>query len=73
MIGKSTKFIVGLIGTALMCIFVIGLAHSISTGFAGFWGGLPFWVIAVSVISMALYDFYEECVAGKTWDHHAHD
>jgi arginine utilization protein RocB len=27
----------GFIGTALLVIFVVGLSHSISTGFAGFW------------------------------------
>ena len=73
MLGKSTKFIVALIGTALMCTFVVGLAYSISTGFAGFWGGLPVSIIVLIVISMAIYDFYEECILGKTWDHHSND
>ena len=62
MLSKTPRFIVALIGTAMMSIFILGLAHSISTGFAGFWGGLPFWVIAVSVLSMAIYDFWDECV-----------
>ncbi len=67
MLGYKTKCAVGLIGTLIVSIFVIGLAHSISTGFAGFWGGLPFWVIVLFVLSLAFYDFYEECVLGKRW------
>lgn len=73
MLSRPIQLIVGLIGMALVCVFVIGLAYSISTGFAGFWGGLPFWIIALFVLSLGLYDFYEECVLGKKWDHHAND
>ena len=62
MLSKSRKFIVALIGTGLVAVFVIGLAHSISTGFAGFWGGLPFWVIIIFVLAMAFYDFWDECI-----------
>ena len=58
----STRLIMGLIGTALVMVFVLGLAYSISTGFAGFWGGLPFWVISLLVLSMAVYDFWDECI-----------
>lgn len=58
----ATRLIVGLIGTALVMLFVLGLAYSISTGFAGFWGGLPFWVISLLVLSMAVYDFWDECI-----------
>ena len=65
MISRAAKIIVGLIATAIMITFIVGLAHSISTGFAGFWGGLPFWVISVSVLSMAVYNFWEECVRKK--------
>ena len=61
----ATRIIVGLLGTLLMTVFIVGLAHSISTGFAGFWGGLPFTVIVVIVLAMAFYDFWEECVRGK--------
>lgn len=57
-----TKLIVAAIGTALMIIFVFGLSHSISTGFAGFWGGLPFMLIAIFVALLALYDFWQEAV-----------
>lgn len=54
--------ITGLIGLGLLFTFIIGLARSISTGFAGFWGGLPFWVIAISVLSMVAYDYWDECI-----------
>ncbi|MFK7902498.1 MAG: hypothetical protein AB8B49_06610 [Nitratireductor sp.] len=49
--------IMSFIATGLLFTFIIGLAWSISSGFAGFWGGLPFWVIAISLLTMALYDF----------------
>ena len=65
MLSGTTKIIVGLIATVMLTTFIVGLAHSISTGFAGFWGGLPFWIISVSVLSMAAYDFWEECVRKK--------
>ena len=62
---RGTQIVVALIATALMSTFILGLAHSISTGFAGFWGGLPFWVISVTVLSMAVYDFWEEAIKRK--------
>ena len=60
--SRLVTLIVAAIGTALMMTFVIGLSYSISTGFAGFNGGLPFMVIAAVVIAMALYNFWEEAV-----------
>jgi sterol desaturase/sphingolipid hydroxylase (fatty acid hydroxylase superfamily) len=65
MLPYGTKLIAGLLGTAFVATFVIGLAHSISTGFAGFWGGLPFTLIVAFVLSLALYDFWDECVRRK--------
>ena len=65
MISRTAKLIVGLIATAILITFIVGLAHSISTGFAGFWGGLPFWIISVSVLLMAAYNFWEDCVRKK--------
>jgi len=65
MLNRQTKIIVALIATVLFSVFIIGLAHSISTGFAGFWGGLPFWVISISVLLMAIYNFWEECFKKK--------
>ena len=43
-------------GVALFSIFIIGLAWSISTGLAGFWRGLPFWVIIIFVLFLLIYD-----------------
>ena len=43
-----------------MLIFVLGLAESNTAGFAGFKSGLPFWMIALTVMAMVLYDFYDE-------------
>jgi len=60
--SRLVTIIVAAIGTALMMTFVIGLSYSISTGFAGFNGGLPFMVIAAFVICLALYDFWEEAI-----------
>jgi len=60
-----TKTVMAFIATAGLITFIVGLAYSISVGFAGFWGGLPFWIIAVSVLLMAVYDFYGECVKKK--------
>lgn len=50
------------IATAIFAIFVIALAQSISAGFAGFWGGLPFWMIVIFVLSLAVYNFFEETI-----------
>jgi hypothetical protein len=59
------KLFVGAVGTGLLITFVGGLSKSISSGFAGFWGGLPFMLIAILVCGMALYDFWDECVRKK--------
>jgi len=60
------KPVTGFIGTATLAVFIFGLAHSISTGFAGFWGGLPFWVISVFVVGLAAYDFWDECLRRRS-------
>ena len=44
------------LGIALVAIFVIGLAWSISTGLAGFWKGLPFWVIVIFCLCLLIAD-----------------
>lgn len=61
----TVKLIMGLIGTAIFLIFIGGLSHSISTGFAGFEGGLPFMIIAIVICGMAVYDYFDECVRKK--------
>ncbi|MEM9330472.1 MAG: hypothetical protein AAGA53_04045 [Pseudomonadota bacterium] len=62
MLGHKTKIIMGLIATAGIGIFVFALAASISSGFAGFYGGLPFWVIVLFVMGLAFYDFLDDCL-----------
>ena len=53
---KTSEKITIFIGIALIAIFVIGLAWSISTGLAGFWRGLPFWIIIIFCLSLLIYD-----------------
>ena len=55
----------GLLGSFIVTIFVLGLAESISSGAAGFWGGLPFWVICISVLPLVYYDFWDSCIRKK--------
>ena len=43
----------GVVSLVLLIWFITGLATSISMGFAGFWGGLPFWIISVTKIGRA--------------------
>ena len=57
--------IFGLIGTSLITVFVLGLAESISSGAAGFWGGLPFWVICIAVLVLVFYDYWDSCFRRK--------
>ena len=45
-----------LIGILLVATFLIGLAWSISTGLAGFYKGLPFWVIILFCLGLLIYD-----------------
>jgi hypothetical protein len=65
MLSDLQKRTLGFIGTALFFVFILGLAQSISSGFAGFWGGLPFWIISIFVLSLALYNFWEEALRKK--------
>ena len=63
--SKVVEVITGFIGFAILSVFILGLAHSISTGFAGFWGGLPFVLIAVFVLILAGYDYWDACLKTK--------
>ncbi len=47
------------LGIALVGIFLFGLAWSISTGLAGFWKGLPFWIIIIFCLCLLIYDSYK--------------
>lgn len=60
--SRRVNIITGFIGAALVSIFVIGLAHSIAVGFAGFEGALPFIVIVAFVLCLVIYDFYDQCI-----------
>ena len=53
---KLSEKITIFIGISLVAIFVIGLAWSISTGLAGFWRGLPFWVIVIFCLCLLVID-----------------
>ncbi len=57
--------IFGVIGTAMVVVFVLGLAWSISAGAAGIWGGLPFWVICVSILVLVSRDLWDTCIKKK--------
>ena len=51
----SEKFTIFL-GILLVGIFLFGLAWSISMGLAGFWNGLPFWIIVIFCLFLLIYD-----------------
>ena len=53
---KLSEKITIIIGIALVATFVIGLAWSISTGLAGFWRGLPFWIIVIFCLYLLIVD-----------------
>ena len=53
---KLSEKITIIVGIALVAIFVIGLAWSISTGLAGFWRGLPFWIIVIFCLILLVTD-----------------
>ena len=59
------EIISGLLGSFIVTVFVLGLAESISSGAAGFWGGLPFWIICISVLPLVFYDFWDSCLRKK--------
>jgi len=53
---KLSEKITIFLGIAFVGIFVIGLAWSISTGLAGFWKGLPFWIIVIFCLCLLIFD-----------------
>ena len=53
---KLSEKIIIFSGITFVGIFVIGLAWSISTGLAGFWKGLPFWIIVIFCLCLLIYD-----------------
>ena len=65
MSSSNLEKIFGLIGTLFVAVFVLGLAESISSGDAGFWGGLPFWAICFVVLPLVVYDLWDTCFRTK--------
>ena len=53
---KLSEKITILLGIALVGIFLFGLAWSISAGLAGFWKGLPFWIIVIFCLCLLIMD-----------------
>ena len=53
---KLSEKITIFLGITLVAIFVLGLAWSISTGLAGFWKGLPFWIIVIFCLFLLIVD-----------------
>ena len=53
---KLSEKIAIYLSVALVAIFVLGLAWSISTGLAGFWKGLPFWIIVIFCLCLLILD-----------------
>ena len=53
---KLSEKITIFLGIVFVGIFVIGLAWSISTGLAGFWKGLPFWIIVIFCLYLLIVD-----------------
>ncbi|MFP6746357.1 MAG: hypothetical protein VCD66_02000 [Alphaproteobacteria bacterium] len=62
---RRVEIISGAIGSLMLMVFIVGLAESISSGAAGFWGGLPFWIIIGFCLIMVWYDFWDSCVRRK--------
>ena len=53
---KLSEKLTIILSVLLVGVFLIGLAWSISTGLAGFYKGLPFWVIVIFVLGLLIYD-----------------
>ena len=53
---KLSEKITIILGIVLVGIFLFGLAWSISTGLAGFWKGLPFWIIIIFCLCLLIVD-----------------
>ena len=62
---KRIDTISGIVGALILTVFILGLAESISSGLAGFWGGLPFWVISIFSLALVWYDFWDSSLRQK--------
>jgi len=63
--SKRVNVITGLIGVTMFAVFVIGLVHSVATGFAGFEGALPLILIAAFVLILVLYDLWDQAFRAR--------
>ncbi|MFK7992916.1 MAG: hypothetical protein AB8B87_02180 [Granulosicoccus sp.] len=63
--SKLTNVITGLVGVSLFLIFIIGLVHSVATGFAGFEGALPLILISAFVLCLVLYDLWDQAFRAR--------
>lgn len=59
---QNVDRIAAILGITIVAFFVLGLAWSISHGFAGFWGGFPFWCISLIVLALIIYDFWSTLI-----------
>jgi len=59
---KKVDKITGLFGTVILMIFILGLAESITAGFAGLWGGMPFWIISIFTLFLVWYDYWDTSI-----------
>ena len=62
MISKRTQMITVAISTLFSMIFMLGLTESITAGFADFNAGVPFGMVALTIMAMELFDFYDATV-----------
>ena len=53
---KLSEKLTIILSVILVGVFLIGLAWSISTGLAGFYKGLPFWIIVIFCLCLLIYD-----------------
>ena len=53
---KLSEKLTILISVIFVGVFLIGLAWSISTGLAGFYKGIPFWIIVIFCLGLLIYD-----------------
>ena len=53
---KLSEKLTIIIGVLFVAVFLIGLAWSISTGLAGFYKGIPFWIIVIFCLGLLIYD-----------------
>ncbi len=63
--SKRVNIIIALGGVSLFSIFVIGLVHSVATGFAGIEGALPLILITGFVVILVLYDLWDQAFRAR--------